>query len=246
MRPSSTPFAMIAILAGALFAQGASAPLDVWRSSFAPEKAALASKGKNLYFILEPGYRLHYAHGKATLTVTVLEDTKTVDGVVTRVVEEREEKNGQLTEVSRNYFAIDGSTKDVYYFGEDSEEYRDGKVVSREGSWLAGTRGAQFGLMMPGTVKVGDRFYQEIAPNVALDRAEIVAVGQEVKTPAGTFKDCVHIKETSPPEKGGGQKWYAPDVGLIRDGEFVLVSIEPAPARSAAPAAGFEVTSLAR
>jgi hypothetical protein len=199
-----------------------------WRSSFSVNKATLSSTGRNPYFILEPGSRLRYAHGKATLTITVLDETKLVDGVKTRVVEEREEKNGQVTEVSLNYFAIDPATHDLYYFGEDSAEYSNGKVVSREGSWLAGQRGASFGLMLPGSPKVGDRFYQEMAPGVAMDRAEVAAVAGEFTVPAGAFKGCVEIEETSPLEAGRSRKWFAPNVGLIRDDEFLLVAIERA------------------
>jgi hypothetical protein len=199
---------------------------EEWSRSCHGDKANWASAGRNPYFVLEPGYRLHFAHGKATLTVSVLDETKTVDGVETRVVEEREEKNGQLAEISRNYFAIDESTSDVYYFGEDSSGYRNGKVVSREGSWLSGSRGATFGLMMPGRVAVGDRYYQEIAPEVALDRAQVVAVGGQIETPAGTFKGCVRMKETSALEMGSSEKWYAPEVGLVRDDDLVLVKVE--------------------
>ena len=66
------------------------------------------------------------------------------------MVEERETKDGKLVEVSRNYFAISKRTNSVYYFGEDVDEYKDGKVARHGGSWLAGTGGARFGLLMPG------------------------------------------------------------------------------------------------
>jgi hypothetical protein len=76
-------------------------------STFKVDKANLANVGVNPYFILEPGYRLHLKGGGATLTVTVLDETKLVDGVETRIIEEREEKDGHTTEISRNYYAID-------------------------------------------------------------------------------------------------------------------------------------------
>lgn len=142
-----------------------------WREEFKVEKANWADRADNPYFPLQPGYRWRYKHGATVLTITVLDETKVVDGVTTRVVEEREEKNGQPLEVSRNYFAADQSTGDVYYFGEDVDEYKDGKVVKHAGAWRAGEKDAQFGLLMPGQPKVGDRFYQERAPKVAMDRA---------------------------------------------------------------------------
>ncbi|MBI4873657.1 MAG: hypothetical protein HY822_03375 [Acidobacteria bacterium] len=198
-----------------------------WQSGFSAGRKTLSPTGANPYFVLTPGFRLYYEHGKDTLTTTVLNETKTVDGVETRVVEDRETKNGQLAELTRDYYAIDSRTSDVCYFGEDVDEYRNGKVTGHPGAWLSGVKGARFGLMMPGTVQVGQKFYQEQAPGVAMDRAEVVGVGETVTMPAGVFNNCVHMKETSALEKGlAGHKWYAPGVGLVKDGEFILVRIE--------------------
>ena len=55
----------------------------------------LATIGKNPYFNLEPGYRLRYASGEATRTMMVRRKTKVIDGVETRVVEEKEEQHGR-------------------------------------------------------------------------------------------------------------------------------------------------------
>ena len=197
-----------------------------WRDSFQPDKANLTSSGRSEYFVLEPGYRLRLGKGKNTLTVTVLDQTKVVDGVTTRIVEEREMDGEKLVEVSRNYFVIDKSNNDVYYFGEDVDIYKNGKVTSHEGTWLSGQNGARFGLLVPGKPRVGDKFYQEIAPKVAMDRAEIMTLAEQVRTPAGTFENCLRTKETSGIEKGAEAKWYAPGVGLIKDADFVLVGID--------------------
>jgi hypothetical protein len=197
-----------------------------FRDSFAADKSNLVPTGDNPYFPLRPGHRLHLVDGKSTLDVSVLDDTKVVDGVTTRVVEERETKNGKLDEVSRNYFAIDKTNNDLYYFGEDVDIYKNDKVVSHEGAWLSGQNGAKFGLMMPGKPKAGDRFYQEMAPKVAMDRAEIVAVDAKLKTPAGTFENCVRTRESSALEGGAEEKLYAPGVGLIKDAEFELAKVE--------------------
>ena len=200
--------------------------IDGFASRFDVDKANLASVGKNPYFLpLEPGYRVILKGGNTTFTVTVTRRTKVVDGVETRVVEEREEKDGQPVEISQNYFAIDKTTNAVYYFGEDVDIYKDGKVASHEGAWLSGVSGARFGMMMPGKPKVGDKFQQEIAPKVAYDRCEIVAIGETVTTPARTFKNCLRTKEGSAIEAGTAEKIYAPGVGLIKDDQDVLVKI---------------------
>ncbi|HEV8486582.1 MAG TPA: hypothetical protein VGV87_23755 [Blastocatellia bacterium] len=197
-----------------------------WRESFPVKKSNLTDTGRNTYFILEPGLRLQLEHGKDALTITVLDETKLVDGVRTRIVEERETKNGRLVEVSRNYFAIDRTTHDLYYFGEDVDMYENGKVSGHEGAWLSGVNGARFGLMTPGKPRVGDKYYQENAPGVARDRAEIVSTTEDFKVPAGNFKNCLHTRESSAIEQAIEDKWYAPNVGLIKEDNLVLVRVE--------------------
>jgi hypothetical protein len=140
------------------------------------------------------------------------------------IIEDREMKKGQVVEVTRDYYPIDSATNDVYYMGEDVDVYKNGKVIGHEGAWLSGVNGAKFGLMMPGAPKSGRKFYQELAPGVGQDRAEIVSVGEKITTPAGTFENCVHVLETSPAEKRlHDHKWYAPGVGQVKDAEMMLV-----------------------
>jgi len=192
-----------------------------WTDSFANE-APLEATGANPFFILEPGYVLEYENSNTKLVITVLDETKVVDGVKTAIVEEREWNKGKLAEVSRNYFAIDKRSNSVFYFGEDVEEYENDKVAGHGGSWLSGVKGAHWGLMMPGTVILGSRYCQEVAPGEAMDRAEIVGIGETVDTPAGKFTNCLRTEETTPLEKGKSAKVYAPGVGLICDGDLKL------------------------
>ena len=196
-----------------------------WTDDFSSEKADLVSTGRNPYFILEPGFQRVLEGGNERFVNTVFNETKMVDGVETRVVEERETKNDKVVEVSLNYYAISKRTNSVYYFGEHVDMYKDGKITSHEGSWLSGEKKARFGLMMPGLPLVGAKYQQEVAPGDAMDRAEIVSVSESVKTPAGEFKNCLKIKETTPMEPGNvGYKYYAPGIGLVQDGNCKLVS----------------------
>jgi len=184
-----------------------------WTTDFSAEKPELVSSGRNPYFILEPGYFLVLEGGDVRLVITVTHQTKKVDGVECRVVEERETEGAKLVEVSNNYFAVSKRTNSVYYFGEDAG-----------GAWLSGRQGARFGLMMPGLPMVKARHYQEIAPGVAMDRAEIVSVSETVKTPAGEFKNCLKVEETTPLEPGTKEyKYYAPGIGLVQEGSLKLV-----------------------
>jgi hypothetical protein len=195
---------------------------DGWRDHFAIEKADLAAIGGNKWLAIQPGRVLKLRHGADTLTITILSDAPTVDGVKVGVLEERETKAGKLIEVSRNFFATSKTTGDVYYFGEDVDNYKDGQIENHASEWRSGEKGARFGLMVPGAPKTGDKYYQEIAPHVAMDRVEIVSTDETVKTPAGTFEHCLHLKETTPLEKDVSHKWYAPGVGMIKDDDFEL------------------------
>lgn len=196
-----------------------------FQSTFAVAPGDWSPTGRNDYFVLEPGYRLVFenARKKERLVITVLDETKLVDGVETRVVEERETQDGKLEEVSRNYFAISKSTHDVYYFGEDVDMYEDDKIESHEGSWLSGVGGAKFGLMLPGKPVLGAKWYQEQAPEVALDRSEVLALGKSFECPAGNFANCLEIRETTPLEPRSVEtKLYASGIGLVRDGGMPL------------------------
>jgi hypothetical protein len=204
----------------------AGSPATGFTDSFEADKTHLASTGRNRFFVLEPGYQL-VLEGKekgkpVVLTITVLNETKLVDGVETRVVEEKETAGGQPVEISRNYFAISANTSDVFYFGEDVDMYKDGKVVGHEGAWLSGVNGARFGMMMPGTPLLGARYQQEVAPKVAMDRAEVISLTETLQTPAGTFEKCLKTEESSALEAGKEHKLYAPGIGLIYDGTLRL------------------------
>ena len=197
---------------------------DSWTADFPLNKRELSSIGRNPYFILEPGYQLVYEHGEKRLVITVLNETKIVDGVETRVVEERESKNGQPIEISRNYFAISKRTNSVFYFGEEVDFYKGSKVTSHDGAWLAGKNGAKLGLIMPGQILLKGRYYQEIAPGVAMDRAEIVSMDQTIETPAGKFAGCVKTIDTTPLEPHTKEyKYYAPGIGLVQEESMKLV-----------------------
>jgi hypothetical protein len=148
--------------------------------------------------------------------MSVLNQTEVVAGVTTRVVEEREWENGHLSEISRNFFvqAPDGT---VCYYGEDVDEYQGGQIVGHRGAWRAGVGQNKLGIIMPAHPVVGQTYYQEVAPGVAEDRAEHVAIETSYTTPAGTFNDVLLVAETPP-----STKRYARGIGLIFDDGMVL------------------------
>lgn len=221
------------VLAALLAAPGGVAAGNAgFTDSFMIERCTFRARGANPYFILEPGYKLilEGEDGKelVRLEITVLNETKMINGVRTRVVEEFETADSEVVEISRNHFAICQETNSVFYFGEDVDIYEDGEVVSHDGAWKAGEGGARPGIIMPGTLLLGARYFQEVAPDVALDQAEILSLSEELETPEGGFEDVLWIRETTPLEPNAkDNKFYAPGVGIIQDGVLQLVWHSP-------------------
>jgi hypothetical protein len=177
------------------FGQACSQPEEKkFTDEFMADSCRFSPTGRNSFFILEPGYQLVLEgkeDGKSLrLIITVLNETKRVGDIETRVVEENESENGKPVEISRNYFAICEQTGSVFYFGEDVDIFENGKVTGHEGAWLAGGKN-KAGMMMPGTPLLGARYCQEIAPGLALDRAEIISLNENITLPAGKFSNCM-------------------------------------------------------
>ena len=229
-----------AALSGAAWAGAWSQPggggNEEYTKSFRLQDAVLIPFGANPYFSLQPGRFWRYEGDDGgefvELEIRALQQTKwitfSINGqpiaALTRVVEEREWVDGELVEVSRNFFARDLNTRNMYYFGEEVDIYQNGQIVSHDGAWKAGVNGAKPGLIMPSVFLLGSRYFQEIAPDVAMDRGENVEMGLAVTTKAGNFVNCVVVRETSPLEPGSeSTKVYAPGVGLIKDGDVELV-----------------------
>jgi len=200
---------------------------DEYTESLRAEDCTFSSTGRNPFFILEPNYQLVLAGGDASeaaeVIITVLNETRQVNGTETRVIEERESIDGELVEISRNFFAICEETNSVFYFGEEVDDYENGNIISHEGAWLAGEDSNRAGVIMPGTILLGARYYQEIAPNVALDRAEIIDTGEVIQTPSGDLSDTLITRETTPLEPDVAElKYYAAGIGLIQEEDLML------------------------
>jgi hypothetical protein len=205
-------------------------PDSKFTDSFNLKNCTFSSTGTNPYFILQPGYQTVYAgiEDKEPLntTVIVLNQTHVVgDGIVTRIVQEKDVngKTGDVKEITDDYFAICKETNSVFYFGENTSNYENGKVVDHEGSWQHGSNNARVGLIMPGIILLGSKYYQEIAPGVAMDKSEIIGVNETVNVPAGSFSGVIKMKETSDLEPAVEDNLHAPGVGQVIDGGLKLV-----------------------
>jgi hypothetical protein len=137
---------------------------------------------------------------------------QTVDALV---VEDREFVKGKLAEVALDYIAQsdDGA---VYYLGEDVDEYKNDKVVGHAGAWLYGKDTQKLGLLMPAHPKVGDKYKSEDVPKITWEVDEVISLSEKAKVPAGTYVNCLKIKETLSDGKTE-YKLFAPGVGCIKE-----------------------------
>jgi hypothetical protein len=133
-------------------------------------------------------------------------------------VEDREfTASGDLTEATLDYFAQDDDGN-VYYLGEDVDEYKNGKVSAHGGAWLLGKDTQRPGLLIPAHPKIGDTFKSENVPKITWEVDEVVSLSETVTVPAGTFHNCVKIKESA--SDGDTEiKFSAPNVGCIEEVE---------------------------
>jgi hypothetical protein len=179
----------------------------------------------NRYLPLEPGNRWVYESSGVdpeTITVTVTEDTREVQGVTTTVVHDVvRDADGRLVEDTFDWFAQD-TAGNVWYFGEDTTEYDDRGRPDDAGSWEAGVDGAQAGVVMLAEPRVGDGYQQESYPGEAEDQGQVLSLDESVNVEFGSFTDVLQTEDTTPLEPGlVERKYYAPGVGLVLE-ETVL------------------------
>jgi hypothetical protein len=154
---------------------------------------------------------------KVVVIRRVEEKTETVAGVECLVLVEEEFVNGAKHEVARNFFAQkDGA---VYFFGEDVDNYKNGKVADHDGSWKVGKDVKEPFLFMPAQPKVGEKFRPEDVKGVAEDEAEVLGTDETVDVNGTKYTGVLKIKVTIVIDKEVKTRYYARGVGLIREEE---------------------------
>jgi hypothetical protein len=169
----------------------------------------------NPYFTLSPGSKWVYREDTQRVEITVTNDTRKIKGITTRVVHDEVRQDGKLVEDTHDWYAQD-SAGNVWYMGEATTEYENGKPKTTEGSWEAGVDGAEPGIIMPAEPAVGQSYRQEYYKGHAEDRARVVTLNAQVKVPAGRFDDAVETEDIAPlGNRTVEHKYYADGTGLV-------------------------------
>ena len=195
------------------------------------DPANFQARVNHCYFPLVPGTHFRYLNSafgeNLEREVAVTSETKTILGVRCIMLHEIISAKGAVKEDNRTWYAQD-KQGNVWFFAELTTEMRP-LGPSTAGSWEAGVKGAQPGIVMPAVAKPGPAYRQNYYANGSEDMGQILSAGETVTVPFGTFRNCLCTREWSLLESGGEKRWYAPEVGFIRSetiGETVeLVSI---------------------
>jgi hypothetical protein len=185
--------------------------------------ADFTTKIDNPYWPMTPGNQWVYRETDTTgarqkVVITVTSKTKKIaNGITARIIRDIATEKGAKVEVTDDWYAQD-KDGNVWYLGEKTAEYKNGKVASRHGSFEAGVDGAQAGIAMPANPEPGLSYRQEYYKGEAEDKSAVVTVGQErVHVPYGFVnKDVLMTRDLVPLEPRVQElKFYARGVGPL-------------------------------
>jgi hypothetical protein len=206
---------------------------DPVEPSFAAASFTQPTEIDNLYRPMIPGmvqiYQADTEDGIETIVVEVLDETREVAGVTSRVVRDRVFLEELLIEDTYDWFAQDDDGH-IWYMGErvinyDYDDAGDLLGTDNDGAWEAGLDVAdsgslaEAGILIKAEPMVGDSYQQEFYEGEAEDMAEVTALDQSLTLADGSaYTGVVKIREWSPLEADSDEfKYYAPGVGLLRE-----------------------------
>jgi len=186
------------------------------------DPADFTTRIDNAWWPMRPGSRWVYretdpAGTKQKVVVTVTRKIKKIaNGVTARVVHDVVTEDGEFVEVTDDWYAQD-RCGNVWYLGEATKEYENGKAVSTAGSFEAGVDGAEAGVIMPAKPRAGLEYRQEYYRGEAEDRAAVVSLSEQAEVPFGYFKESVLMtRDLNPLEpKILEFKFYARGIGPV-------------------------------
>jgi uncharacterized membrane protein YkoI len=185
-----------------------------------------------LYYPIIPGHRQVHEnpnhpdgfYRKETIVLPDLEpfDLPGIGRFMASVIQEEEYIDSVLMQRALNWYALDRVNNNLYVFGEVSWEINEeGKPVFA-GTWRAGDPDgngvAEPGLLMPGTVMLGARYIFDGSETMAWGGSEILETGLAYTVPAGTFNNCIRVREQGLLNLTDiTDKVWCPVVGVVMD-----------------------------
>jgi hypothetical protein len=213
--------AVLALAACGGSKSGSPASLPTGSEPFKLDPADFTTQIDNPYWPMIPGSHWVYReveNGEVQrVDVTVTDQTRQIAGIEARVVHDLVTKNGEKLEDTYDWYAQD-KDGNLWYLGEDTKEYENGKVKTTEGSWEAGVDGALAGVVVPAKPTQGLAYREEFYKGHAEDGAEVLNVDSQVQVPFGRYRDAVLTRNFSTIEPTVEEmKLYAKGVGPVME-----------------------------
>jgi hypothetical protein len=192
--------AMVGVVAGMVALSAVAGAAKPGMSSRLPQggetvslnPAGFTTNIDNPYWPMKPASRWVYREtdsegAEQRVVVTVTRKTKKIaNGITARVVHDVVTEGGKPVEVTDDWYAQDRAGN-IWYLGEHTTEYENGKPTTTKGSFEAGVDGAQPGVIIPARPKVGLRYREEYYKGQAEDRAQVFSLKEQVEVPFGHF-----------------------------------------------------------
>lgn len=153
----------------------------------------------------------------------ILDETRNVNGVTATILHDSVFVDGDLVEETFDWFAQD-QEGNVWYLGEEVDNYENGVLVNHTGSWEWGKDGALPGVVMWANpaAHLNETYYQEYYAGEAEDQGQVLSVSESVIVPFGEFEDVVRTFDFSVLDPDLQEhKFYAAGVGLIKENDLL-------------------------
>lgn len=190
------------------------------------DKTGFSTNITNPYFSLPTLRTLVYEgqtdEGLERVEISIEGETKVVDGVTTLVYRDKVYVAGVMVEDTWDYLAQD-AIGNVWYFGENVNNYEEGVIVDHDGSWLAGENGAEAGIWMKANPKVGDTYKQEYLKGEAEDMADVVSISEKLTIRGKQYENCLKTYDYTPLDINSKEyKYYCKETGSLVLEENIL------------------------
>ena len=174
------------------------------------------SVAPNPWYPVIAGQKRVFRAGNEEITINVTHAIEIISGVPCRAVTDTVRINGEVEEDTTDWFAQDISGN-VWYCGESTAEYEDGRPVNVDGSFKAGVDGAKAGIVMKAVPLVEETYRQEFDLGNAEDVAEVISLTGSATVPAASCAaNCLVTEDTTPLSPAALEnKYYKPGVGVI-------------------------------
>jgi hypothetical protein len=219
-------------------------PLPTANQPVSLNPASFTAEVNHPYWPMKPGTRWTYReveNGEVMQVVMVAttQTRKLADGITARVVRDTVRAGGSIIEDTFDWYAQDAAGN-LWYLGEDTAEFDNGKITSRHGSFEAGKNGALPGIMLPADPAAGMAYREEYYAHEAEDNGEVLSTAEMVQVAAGRYRGALLIKDTEAIEPDVQEyKLYAKGVGPVLTlgvsggaGREELIKVDRAPARA--------------